>query len=349
MTDEAVLAALKAHIEASPEWLANRVEEIVEPEQPIIDSHHHLWSRPGSRYIAPDLLEDTGSGHNIVATVHVQCRSAYRTDGPEAMKPVGETEFAASQAIQYAQTRTRLCEGIVGTTDLLLGESTEEVLQAHLEAGGQRFKGIRPITAWHESPQVRGMDIQPGLLMDPRARDAIRCIEKHGLVLDLWLFFTQLDEALDVCRSFPTLKVVINHLGGPVGIGPYAGRRDSMFAQWRSRVEALAQCPNAVMKLGGLGMRYIGLDFHTLPEAPPSDLLVEKWRPFMEPCIQSFGPERCMFESNFPVDRGSCSYQVLWNAFKKIAGTYPPHEKDAMFFRTAAATYRLSEMKKETR
>jgi len=327
------------------EWLDSQKEVIIEPDLPIVDPHHHVWDMPANRYMFDNVLADFQSGHNVIASVHVQCHSMYRFDGPEEMKPVGETEFVNGVAAQSASGEygpIRVCAGIIGTTDLMLGGGVEPVLEAHMLAGRERFRGIRPTLAWHESPQVRALDIKPNILMQREAREAISCLNKFNLSLDLWLFFSQLDEALDVCRRFPDLKVIINHTGGPVGIGPYEGQQESVFRQWRKSIESLAQCPNAVIKLGGLAMRYGGFNFNKLTTPPSSDLLVEKWASYIDVCIQSFGPNRCMFESNFPVDRGMCNYHVLWNAFKKMTQQYSASERECLFTRTAAETYRLS-------
>ena len=292
MSDDSIRAAIKAHLGVNLAWLATRKEPIVEPELKIVDPHHHVWDMSGNRYLFDEVSADFQSGHNVCASVHVQCHSMYRADGPEEMKPVGETEFINGVAAQSASGEygpTRVCAGIVGTTDLMLGARVEPVLEAHVRAGGGRFRGIRPTLAWHESSQVRALDIQPHILVQKQAQDAIGCIDKLKLSLDVWVFFTQLDEVLEVCRSHPSLKVIVNHAGGPVGIGPYAGQREAVFAVWRSKIAALAQCPNAVIKLGGLAMRYGGFDFNKLPAPPSSDLLVEKWTPYIEACIESFG------------------------------------------------------------
>lgn len=345
MSDASIKAALKAHLRVDPEWLAARKEEIVEPEMPIVDPHHHVWDMPGNRYMFDEVLEDFQSGHNVIASVHVQCHSMYREDGPEEMRPVGETEFVNGVAAQSASGEygpSRVCAGIVGTADLMLGSRIEPVLQAHLSAGGGRFRGIRPTLAWHESAQVRALDIQPHILMQKQAREAIRRVADLGLTLDVWVFFTQLDEVLDVCRQFPHLKVIVNHAGGPVGIGPYEGKREEVFKIWSKKIEFLSACPNTTIKLGGLAMRYGGFAFNTLPQPPSSDLLVEKWTPYIDACIQRFGPARCMFESNFPVDRGMCNYHVLWNAFKKMTHQYSPEERRYLFSKTALDTYKLA-------
>jgi L-fuconolactonase len=345
MSDDSILKALKAHLGVDLEWLAQRREEIIEPELRIVDPHHHVLDLPRNRYMFDDVLADFRSGHNVVASVHVQAHSMYRADGPEEMKPVGETEFINGVAAQSASGLygpLRMCAGIVGTTNILLGDAVEPVLEAHMAAGGGRFRGIRPSLAWHESDQIRVLDIPPHLLMRKEARAAIACIDKLNLSLDTWVFFTQLDEVVDVCRSFPGLTVIVNHAGGPVGIGPYAGKREEMFRVWRQKIEALAQCPNAVIKLGGLAMRYGGFEFNKLPAPPSSDLLVGKWQSFIDVCIENFGPRRCMFESNFPIDRGMCNYHVLWNAYKKMAKGYSSEEKDYLFAKTAANTYKLA-------
>ena len=260
------------------------------------------------------------------------------------MRPVGETEFVNGVAAQSASGGYgpgRMCAGIVGTTDIMLGGRVEPVLEAHLKAGGGRFRGIRPTLAWHESPLVRALDIKPQILMQKPAREAIGCIDKLKLSLDVWVFFTQLDEVLDVCRSFPDLTVVINHTGGPVGIGPYAGQREAVFADWLKKIDALSQCPNAYVKLGGLAMHSSGFAFNELPVPPSSDLLAEKWAPYFEACIERLGAGRCMFESNFPIDKGMCSYHVMWNAFKKITKGYSSAERGQLFNQTAARVYRL--------
>src|SRR6201996_3281946 len=345
MSDDSIRAAIKAHLGVNLDWLAKRREDIVDADLRIVDPHHHVWDMPGNRYLFNEALADFQSGHNVVATVHVQCHSMYRADGPEEMRPVGETEFVNGVAAQSASGEygsTRVCAGIIGTTDLMLGDRVQPVLEAHLRAGGGRFRGIRPTAAWHESSDVRALNIPPHILMHEKSRAAIKCVDELQLSLDLWVFFTQLDEVLDICRAFPNLKVVINHVGGPAGISPYANQREAVFKEWRTKIEALANCPNTVIKLGGLAMRYGGFNFNKLPVPPSSDLLVEKWGPYIDVCITSFGPQRCMFESNFPVDRGMCNYHVLWNAFKKMTRQYSPEERKFMFSKTAAETYRLA-------
>ena len=330
------------------DWLAQRVEEILLPGLPIVDPHHHLWDREAERYLLDDLLRDTASGHDIRATVFVQCGAMYRPDGPEALRPLGETEFvngigAAAASGRYGPTRA--CAGIVGFADLTLGDRVAPVLDAHMAAAGARFRGVRNRTAWHPSPEVRSnlLGPPPGPLEDPRFIDGARQLAARGLVLDVWAYQSQLPRVAAIARAVPDLTVVVNHCGGQLGIGPYAGRHAEGFAAWQREVLALAALPNTVMKLGGLAMEVAGHDFH-LRDMPPSSAELEQvWRPVIQTLIEAFGAGRCMFESNFPVDKGMCGYAVLWNAFKRLAASAGKEERAALFAGTATRVYRLHE------
>jgi predicted TIM-barrel fold metal-dependent hydrolase len=343
MSDDSIQAVLKAHPTVRADWLALHSEKVVDPELPIVDPHHHCWDHPGDRYLAAEALSDFSTGHQVLSTVHVQCRSTYREHGPEAFRPVGETEFVRQVAEQSAAANKslQLCAGIVGTVDLLLGHDVQPVLEAHVEAGGGLFRGIRPTVVWHESREVLPASAAQGVLTAAPTRAAISHIQKMDMTLDVWAFFTQLGEVAQICREHPDLTVVINHTGGPLGIGPYKGLRDEVFAEWRLRIEELAALPNTVMKLGGLAMRYAGFGFNERTVPPSSDDLVAAWKPYMRLCVDRFGPQRCMFESNFPVDKAMCSYGVLWNAYKKIAADLSDTERTHLFSGTAARVYRL--------
>jgi L-fuconolactonase len=347
-TDPAVLMnAPPTHLPVRPEWLALRQEEILEPELPIVDPHHHLVDRANTgRYLLPDLLADTGSGHNIVATVYLEWLSMYRQDGPMEMRPVGEVEFAngvAAMAASGLYGNTRVCAGIVAYADLMLGAAVEKVLEAMIMAGGGRFRGIRYITASHPDEAARGSSVNrpAGLLMEPKLREGFARLHPLGLSFDAWMYFTQLGELIDLARAFPETPIVLNHVGGAIGIGPYAGRRDEVFVEWKGRIEELARCPNVHIKLGGLGMRLFGFDVHEGASPPSSEQLAAAWRPYIETCIAAFGSERAMFESNFPVDKGSGGYAVFWNAFKRLAAGCSPAEKMTLFRGTADRFYRL--------
>jgi len=341
------LTASSPHLRVRPDWLARREEEILDPELPIVDPHHHLVDRENTgRYLLYDLLADMRSGHNITATVYLEWLSMYRADGPVEMRPVGEVEFANGVGAMAASGNygpTRVCAGVVGYADLMLGARVEPVLEAMIAAGGTRFRGIRFISASHPDDAARGSSVNrpAGLLMEPRLREGFARLHPLGLSFDAWMYHTQLGELVDLAHAFPETPIVLDHVGGPIGLGPYAGRRDEVFAEWRTRIAELAGCPNVHIKLGGLGMRLFGFDVHEKELPPSSEELAALWRPYIETCIAAFGPRRAMFESNFPVDKGSGSYQVFWNAFKRIAQGCSADEKAALFAGTASRFYRL--------
>jgi predicted TIM-barrel fold metal-dependent hydrolase len=293
-----------------------------------------------------EMVEDVGSGHNIVATVYVDCRSMYRGSGPEAFRPVGEVEFAngvAAMAASGAYGKTLICAGIVSHVNMLLGDAAKAVLEAEIAAGNGRFRGIRHSSAWDADPNVAHMyATRPkGLLLDPAFRKGFACLAPLGLSFDAWLFHPQLNEFVDLARAFPDTRICLDHCGGPVGTGGYAGRREEIFPVWKASIQEAAKCPNVVVKLGGLAMCLLGYDFHLRPKPPSSEEAAAAWRPYIESCIEAFGPSRCMFESNFPPDKGQCSYQVIFNAFKRIAAQYSEAEKTALFSKTATDFYRL--------
>jgi L-fuconolactonase len=340
-------AASPTYLAVRQDWLDRRREPALEPDLPIVDPHHHLWDRPGWRYLLDELVADTSSGHNIIATVYVQARAMYRAAGPEEMRPVGETEFingAAAMSASGIYGKARHCAGIVGHADLTLGSRVEKVLAAHIRAGGDRFRGIRHITAWDADESVRNPAYSPPpkLLADRTFREGIAVLDRLGLSFDAWLYHPQIDELADLARAFPGAKIVLNHVGGPIGIGAYAGKRKEVFAAWAASIKALAACPNVHVKVGGLGMRMGGFAFHEKAEPPSSETLAAAWRPYVETCIEAFQPSRCMFESNFPVDKGSYSYGVFWNACKLLAKNASPSEKADLFAGTAARFYRLN-------
>ncbi len=324
-------------------WLASTREAVLDPELPICDPHHHLWDYPEDRYLLEELHADTGSGHNVVATVFVECASAYRPDGSEALRPVGETEFVAAIAAASARTAGATIAGIVGFADLSLGAQVEAVLAAHLEAGDGRFRGIRHASAWDSSDEIRNAHTKPvqGLLGTAAFREGFRTLGAMGLCFDAWLFHPQLPDLVALACAFPDIPIVLDHLGGPLGIGPYAGRREAVREAWRPPMQQLAACPNVSLKLGGIGMAIYGLGWHQRELPPTSQELADAWGSDILWCIEQFGAERCMFESNFPVDKRGCSYPVLWNAFKRIAAGASADEKAHLFHDTAARVYRL--------
>ena len=341
-------AASSSGLYADPreDWLAQYTEEVIDPARPIVDPHHHLWDRGGQRYMIEEMAADIASGHNIVATVYVDCRSMYRASGPEAFRPVGEVEFANGVAAMSASggySPARINAGIVSHVNLLLGDRARPVLEAEITAGNGRFRGIRHSSAWDAEFEVAGMYAKrpKGILLDPTFREGFACLAPLGLSFDAWLFHPQIGELTDLARAFPDTRIVLDHCGGPVGIGRFAGKREETFVTWKASIEEMAKCPNVAVKLGGLAMRLLGYDFHERAMPPSSEQAAAAWRPYIETCIEAFGPNRAMFESNFPPDKGQCSYQVIFNAFKRIAAQYSEAERTALFSNTATDFYRL--------
>ena len=334
------------HPKVRTDWLDQVREDIIEPDLPIIDPHHHLWhDRPSGRYLLEELLTDLNSGHNVVATVFMQCGWMHRTEGPEEFRPVGETERVNAVAVLSASGaygKPRACAGIVGFADLR-NPRLDAVLEAHVAAGGGRFRGIRHIVAWDDSIVPTTSVVPPrDLIKDPDFARGVRRLGELGFTFDAWLYHPQLKDLSTIARGAPGTPIVIDHVGGPLGGGPYRGKRDDVFKAWSADMKALAGCPNVYVKLGGLAMPVNGFDYHDDALPPTSSRMAEDWKPWFETCIGLFGPERCMFESNFPVDKGMCSYPVLWNAFKRIAANASTAEKAALFHDTAARFYRLA-------
>jgi len=339
-------AVLPIQAPVRQDWLDKRHEEIIEPDLPIIDPHHHLWDRPGYRYLFPELLADVGSGHNIRATCYEQAREMYRADGPEELKSLGETQFVSGVSAMSASGKygpTRCITGIIGFVDLRLGSRAKGILERHIAISDGRLRGIRNGSTWSDDPTLKTFTAggPPGLLRDSGFREGFAALARLGLTFDAWMFQTQLEDLVDLARAFPQTTIVLNHCGGPLAVGPYAGKREEAFTEWRDRIRAIASLPNTYVKLGGLGMKPIGFTFFENEQPPSSQDLEKAWRPYLETCITAFGPQRAMFESNFPVDKGTCSYQVLWNAFKRIAAGHAADEKTALFSGAAAKAYRL--------
>jgi hypothetical protein len=339
--DDAALAA----------WLAKRPSEAaLEPDLPIIDPHHHFWDSPHrGRYLLPELLADIGGGHNIVSTVFLECRAMYRADGPRHMAALGEVEFVAGLAAMSrsgAYGPCRVAEVIIGGGDLTLGAANvRELMEAEITAAGGRLRGMRHGVAWdgHEAVYKYASRTVPlHQVMDPKFREGFAQLAPLGLSFEAWQYHPQLPDAIDLARSFPGTSIILNHVGGILGVGPYAGQRQEQFALWKANITELAKCPNVTCKLGGLGMVSVGFDFHERDLPPSSEDIAAAWRPYIEHCIEAFGVGRCMFESNFPPDKQSCGYTELWNAFKRITANASAGEKKALYSGTAARVYRMT-------
>jgi predicted TIM-barrel fold metal-dependent hydrolase len=333
------------------EWLALTREEPLEPDRPICDPHHHLWdgeaTRVAPRYLLDEIVADTRSGHNVVSTVFIECGAMFKPDGPEPFRAIGETEFVNGIAAMSASGLygpTRVAAGIVGTAPLRLGGAVGPVLDAQIAAGGGRFRGIRLGAAWDPDPEVPNHRTRPpqGLFLRDDFRAGFAQLAPRGLSFEAWCYHRQIPDVTALARAFPDTTIVLDHFGGPVGVGSYAGRAREVYDEWRASVTELATCPNVVAKLGGINMEVNGFGWHERPRPPSSRELADATRPYYEFTIERFGVDRCMFESNFPVDVVSCSYVVLWNSFKLMTAACSAAEKAALFHDTAARVYRLS-------
>lgn len=328
-------------------WLAQTHEDPISPDLDIIDAHHHLWDRSGSRYLIEEFSDDIGfSGRNISASVYVQCRSMLRNSGPTAYRPVGEIEFirgVAAQARSGSYGPTLVGSGVVGGADLKLGAAVGPVLDEMMAAGGGLLRGIRTPVAWHPDPAISSGPVKcdPGIMETAAFNDGVEQLVARDLSLDLWAYQTQLPEVFRLANAFPKLKLALNHLGGPILAGHADTESDARILSWRHELEKLAVLPNVHIKLGGFGMPVMGFNFRGRATPPSSNDLVRLVGPLVQTCIEIFGPERCMFESNFPVDRVSFGYGTLWNAFEKLTESIAVDKKHVLFHDTAKNFYKL--------
>lgn len=337
-------------VSTNEQWLDQVVEETLEPDLPICDPHHHLWEfrhdRVAHRYLMDDILEDLNAGHNIVSTVYIECGAMYKKDGPVELRSLGETEFANGVAAMSASGdygKTRICAGIVGNVDLMQGAAAGDILDRHIAVAGGRFRGIRHQASWDASDVIKtGRHVRgPHTFMEPAFREGFKELGKRGLTFEAWLYHPQLPELIDLARAFPDTTIILNHFGTPLGVGPYAGKREEIFPVWRDAITELSECQNVHAKLGGIAMEVNGFAWHEQEKPPTSETLMEATRGYYEHTLDKFGVDRCMFESNFPVEMVSCSYNVLWNSFKRLTAGYSAAEKAALYHDTATRVYRL--------
>ncbi|MDA0263539.1 MAG: amidohydrolase family protein [Chloroflexi bacterium] len=333
------------------DWHALTQEETLEPDLPICDPHHHFWDyrrerTPYQRYLLHELADDINSGHNVRSTVFVEARSMYRPDGPEEMKPVGEVEFvqglaAASATGLYGPGRA--AAAIVGHANLNLGEGVKPVLEALQAASPNRFRGIRHSVTWDANPAVENTAAHnmEGQMSSANFRAGAKVLADMGNTLEGWMFFSQMQELVEFAKAVPNLTVILCHVGGLLMDGPYADRKEEVMDTWRKGITAASEQPNIVIKLGGIGMPRVGFDWHLRAKPIGSEELASDMAPIINYCIEKFGPNRCMFESNFPVDKVSYSYNIMYNAFKRITKDYSASERADMFHDVAARTYRI--------
>jgi len=332
------------------DWLALTQEPTLEPEIPICDPHHHFWDFrseriPYQRYLLHELAADVNCGHNVRSTVFIEARSMYRPDGPVELRPVGEVEFVqglAAAAATGLYGPCRAASAIIGHADLKLGDRVEPVLEALQAASPNRFRGIRHTVTWDPHPEIENRE-REGVLASADYRAGAQVLARKGLSLDIGVCFPQLPELAAFAKAVPDVTIILNHLGGLTRVGPYANKDDEVLANWRRGIAAVAECSNVNLKLGGIGMPRLGFDWHTRVRPIGSEELASSIAPIMSYCIEQFSPNRCMFESNFPVDKVSFSHHVLFNAFKRFSKSYSASERAALFHDTAARAYRISE------
>jgi len=332
-------------------WLDKVIEDTLEPELPICDPHHHLWEfrhdRVAPKYLLDEILSDLNSGHNIVSTVFIECSAMYRASGPEHMKCVGETEFVNGIAAMSASGlygKCRVAAAIVGSANLNIGSAVGEVLDAHVQAGGGRFRGIRCQGQWDADKSIRSAKDAngPDRFSNAKFREGFAELAPRNMTFEAWCYHTQLKEVTALARAFPYTTIILNHFGGPLGIGPYEGKADDIFPIWQKEIADLATCQNVLAKLGGINMDINGFGWENHNTPPTSETLMQATRRWYEHTIEHFGTSRCMFESNFPVDMTSCSYNTLWNSFKHLTLDYSVDEKRQLFHDTAVRTYKIN-------
>lgn len=328
---------------AQNRWFATVPEVALEPDLPICDPHFHLWHHPGNRYLAEEYLSDIQSGHNVVSSVYIDCVSAYRTDGPEALRPVGEVEFVEAERARATELGAAIGDAIVGFADLRLGAEVGEVLDMQLSVS-PRFRGIRFATTWDSSPQIRQAHTEPGgkLMANPAFLEGFAELARRDLSFDAWAYHPQLLEVVALAKQFPDTTIIVDHLGGFLGIGPYTDQHDEVFQNWQGSITQLAQCPNVAIKLGGACMPITGRRWNHRELPPSSSELEREYARYFMHAIESFGVERCMFESNFPYDRFSVSFNVLWNFYKQLTQGFSSDERAQLFHDTATRVYRVS-------
>ncbi len=334
---------------ADQAWLDQGPQEAaLEPDLPIVDAHHHLWPLPKAHaYLLEEFTADIrNSGHTVEATVYVDCFVMYRRDGPEHLKCVGETEFAIgmgamSRSGSYGPTR--VAEAIVGYADLRGGALAAETLDAHQQAANGRFKGVRQSAKWDPDPRVRGSfgNAPPGLLLDEAFNQGFAEVAKRGLVFEASVFHPQISDVVTLARRHENTTIVLNHCGSPVGHSAYADKDEDVYRVWLKDMSALAQCPNVFVKLGGLVIHLANFDYGAASKPPSSELIADLWRPFVEPCVELFGAQRCIAQSNFAVDKAAMSYGTYWNALKRITAGASQEEKGFIYRDTAKRVYQI--------
>lgn len=332
------------------DWLARaEPEEPIRPDLPIIDTHMHLWHHAsGYRYFVEEHAADIAtSKRKIAATVYVECGSYYRADGPADMRSVGETQYAAGMAAIAESGKygdTRIAGGIVANADMTADPARlDDILDAHEDAANGRLRGIRRSAKWDADPVVASGKVAdgPGILTDLQFQVGVRLLARRGLIYEATIFHPQIEDVTDLARAAPDTTIVVNHCGSPLGYGGYRGKEDAVFADWHASMHELSQEPNVTVKLGGMLMSLGNFDFKAAKRPPTSEEIAELWRPWLESCVDLFGPERCMLASNFPVEKAGIGYSAIWNVFMRVFSSYSDDELRKLTSGTASHVYSL--------
>lgn len=308
----------------------------------FIDPHHHLWDRGGERYLVDEFSVDLAVVGSPEGTVYVECLNSYRESGSKHLRSLGEAQFFVDLIRDPDSALRNIVTGFVGNGDLALGHDLADVLDGYADIAGESFRGVRYCVAWDKDERIHtAFETHRGMLLQSNLGDSVAYLRHRGLSLDLWVYFTQLDEVKHFLAKNPGVEVVLNHCGGPIGVGRFAGKREEVFCSWRKGLADVAAHEEVCIKFGGLGMALAGFGWHKRDKWPVISDYVQAWRPYFDVCLELFGPERIMFESNFPVDRKGCDYGSLWSAFLGLADNLSDSERDALFFSTARRVYRL--------
>lgn len=291
-------------------------------------------------YLTQDYVADLADVAEVVGLVHVEAGWVVK----EPTGPVDETRWVDG----LAPVGNVGMLGIVANADLTLGERVEDVLVAHLEAS-TRVRGIRDLLAWHPSREIMNTTDDPERSRQADFRRGFEMFSKYGLNFETSIFSTQLTEMVELARTFPEQPILVCHMatpvavGGPIGeVGRTADERARIRGEWAEGIARLAECANVWMKLSGLLMPICGFGFERRSARPSVDELVATVGPFIDHVIDAFGPERCMFGSNFPVDKPSAPLPTLLQAYRLIVEGLPDEAQNRLFVGTAQEFYRLA-------
>ena len=334
------------------EWLNTNKEVAIDPDLPICDPHHHFWDYKKDSveptYLLPEILKDINSGHNIVSTVFIECGAMYNQNDPVEKQVINETEFVngiAAMSHSGLYGKTKIAAGIVGSAPLLLGDKVASILDKHIAITPDRFKGIRSQAAMHPDGSIPVARARPpeGVYLDKKFHEGFTHLAKRNLSFEAWCYHPQLPQLIELAKKFTNTCIILNHFGGPLGVGSFEKKEEETYEFWIKQIKELSKCENVVAKLGGIAMEINGYNWHKNTSPPSGIELINRTKKYYENTIELFGVDRCMFESNFPVDKVSCSYVNLWNGFKNLTKDYSDSEKTKLFHDNATRVYKIKE------